>query len=145
MDKGQMSFEYMIALVVFLSITIFVFSQVNQQLPYLHSKSVSNKLKAQAYEVTDLLIHEKRFGLVGGEYKTTSTELDVFNGSCNRDYEGKKNELGLGDKEFNLRIIRGTEIWECGKGRVPAPVESIVVERYLKIDNEIGEMRFEVW
>lgn len=149
MKKGQMSFEYMIALILFLSLTMFMFSQVNQKLPQLHTKSVSNKLKAEAYSTTSLLISKKNYTLVNKKYETDRTAVDNFITECEDNYQEKKNELGLENRNFHLIFYENgsggiSKIGECGK-EISSEAEKTTVYRFLDVGNNWGKLKFELW
>ncbi|QQG39780.1 MAG: hypothetical protein HYS81_05465 [Candidatus Aenigmatarchaeota archaeon] len=159
-SKGQFNIEYIVALIIFISIIVFLSIQLAQAVPKFHGDSVTNRLQAQAFRVTDDLIKTpgepqrwesasaQAFGFAERPYLINATKLAAFNTTCLADYEGTKNTLGLSlQSDFQMRVlVNGTSAIDCGQRRVPLAATQLVVRRTAYTPaGEIVDMTFQVW
>ena len=158
--KGQFNIEYLVALLIFISIIIFLSIQLAQAVPEFHADSVSNRVLAQGYRVTDNLLKTpgqpqrwetssaSAFGFAERPYLINETKLSAFNSGCIGDYTGTKNTLGL-DTRSDFRIsalLNGTAIIDCGQKRTPLEATQHIIRRTGYTSNgSLVEITFTVW
>lgn len=158
--RGQFNIEYLVALVIFISIIIFLSIQLAQAVPEFHADSVSNRLRAQTFRISDTLMktpgqpqrwelsNASAFGFAERPYLINTTKLASFNTTCLQDYTGTKRTLGLDPRsDFQMRVlVNGTSAVDCGQKRVPLEAVQMVLRRtgYTNV-GELVEMTFAVW
>lgn len=159
-SKGQFNIEYLVALIIFVSIIIFLSSQLAQAVPQFHTSSMSNRLQAQAFRISDTLVktpgepqrweltNASVFGFAESAYLINTTKLAAFNTACLGDYEKTKNTLGF-DRQADFKItaiVNGTFAIDCGQKRTPLEAVQTVIRRtgYTSAGGLV-ELIFTVW
>lgn len=158
--KGQFNIEYLVALIIFISIIVFLSVQLAQAVPQFHTDSISNRLQAQAFRVSDTLVKTpgeparweqtsaRVYGFAEAPYVINTTKLSTFNTQCLSDYAETKNTLGLAAvADFQMRVlVNGTTFVDCGQRRVPLEAIQIIIRRTAFTPNgEPVELFFQVW
>ena len=69
--KGQSNMEYIVALIVFVTITIYISFQLAAIFPQYHAKSFSNKITGECYRLSDTMIKDSRtpYGFAKEQYE----------------------------------------------------------------------------
>lgn len=157
--KGQVTIEYLIALMVFSSILIFLVFQIARAIPEYRSTSQSNVLDAKAFRITEIMVtttgysvsgnpdwNSVNVGMVGFASKPgvlSPDKLSEFNKTCSQSYESTKKILGI-EGDFAFRFANATMLISCGK-RIPAGVTRSTSERYATLNANWARVTFDVW
>lgn len=157
--KGQVTIEYLIALMVFSSILIFLVFQIARSIPEYRATSQSNVLDAKAFRITEIMVTTTGYsisgnpdwnsvdvGMIGLASKPnvlSASKISEFNKTCSQSYESTKKILRIyGD--FAFRLATPTSFISCGK-RIPAGVTRSTSERYAALGGNWARVTFDVW
>lgn len=158
-SKGQVTIEYLIALLVFSSILIFLVFQIAHVIPEYRSTSQSNVLDAKAFRITETLVSTPGYSVSGGTdwnavnvgmvglaskpSVLSQAKITEFNKTCSNSYESTKALMGI-DGDFAFRLTTPTSFISCGK-RIPAGVTRSTSERYASLNGNWARLTFDVW
>lgn len=159
--RAQLSVDFLIALALFLAVSIYFVLQFFQNLPQHAVQAQLELFRTKAYALSELLLsdkgypenwHElytqgrygeiKRLGLMGQEsHSLVEAKVRAFNRSCNELYASTKTWLGV-EQEFSVTLTTPSGLWiSCPKHGL----RGAMVERVVALGNEIGRLRVEVW
>ncbi|MCX6815516.1 MAG: hypothetical protein NT120_01520 [Candidatus Aenigmarchaeota archaeon] len=117
--KGIIDIEFILSVVVFLSTISFVAMLIINNIPVFHGDSVSEDLRARAYQISQVLIFDKgapeywtvgnvlRVGLSNGTKQTmNTTKIANLASLCSSSYENTKSLLGQDYRtDIKIKII----------------------------------------
>ncbi|MBI5355204.1 MAG: hypothetical protein HZB68_01990 [Candidatus Aenigmarchaeota archaeon] len=159
MEKGQVTIEYLIALMVFSSILIFLVFEIAHAIPEYRATSQSNVLDSKAFRVAEIMVTTTGYsisgspdwnavnvGMIGLASKPRVlgiSKLSEFNKTCSQSYESTKQILGV-EGDFAFRFSNASAFISCGK-RIPAGVTRSTSERYVSLGGNWARVTFDVW
>ena len=151
---GQIRIEFIIGVVIFVLVMFFVASRTNAVLSRILWESRSDVLKAKAINVMTILIEDKgdpenwysladssvkRVGLAEKPYNLSKEKINRLSSPNNCTL---LNNFDL--KSYRLKIYNSTNlILFCGFDSLE-PV-TVVVQKYVFIDNAFGNISLELW
>lgn len=126
-SKGQISLDYIISLVVFMTITLYIAFQVMRFAPLYLKEIREETLRSEAYQVSELLINDpglpkywdslqvsqrdtiKRLGLSDNSSRMNLVSIDKaneFEQICNieNDYAMVEDRMGLDETGYNMHV-----------------------------------------
>lgn len=159
MKKGQVTVEYLIALLVFSSILIFLVFQVTRTIPEYTSASREDIIESKAFRVSEVMVttpgssdsgspiwDSSNVAMVGLAISPNNIDygkLSEFNKTCFERYERSKTAMGI-ETDYTFRFTNSTTSFSCGK-RSPVGVTKAVIERYVAMNDQWGKITLEVW
>lgn len=154
--KGQTSIEYIVAMIIFVIITLYISFQVASSIPYYHVNSLENRLHSDCLRITENMIKnfELEYGFGKEPYELDSVKLGSFNNTCNGDpsnfetiYEEIKNNMMLeAERDFQLRIhVNDSFDFTCGRKYIPSQLAVATMERYAITDYQSTSISLSVW
>jgi|GEM_PF-2908427 len=154
--KGQSQLEYIVAMVIFVTITIFVTLQIAKSVPYYHTNSLENRLNNDCLRISENMIKDSKlmYGFAKRPYELNYTKLYEFNDTCDdiSNYDQIKNNMSLeAERDFQLKVqvqdSSGSTIFSFVCGRKYVPSQSIVatVERHAITDGNSTKIILNVW
>jgi len=139
--KGTLDIEFILAIIVFLSTISFVTFVILSNIPVFHGESISEDLRARAYEISQLIIFDQgypsdwnpsnvlRIGLSNGTgYVIDTIKVENLKSLCASDYARTKSLLGQEfRRDIKINIVDGmnTTILDC-----KPPVTSLVRQEF---------------
>lgn len=173
MSKGQISIDYIISLVVFMTITLYIAFQVMRFAPQYLKEVREETLRAEAYQVSELLINDEgnpkywdsllvgergsiiRLGLSDNSSRMNLVSVDKaveFEQICSADYGIIEDRLGLDEVGYNIHVnlvdLVG-DIILIDNCQSPIPSEgrqTAVVRRIVALTNgNYGELVLRMW
>lgn len=127
--KGVVDVEFVLAIIVFLSIVVFVSFSIISHVPTLRSAAYTEDLKARAYHVSQFLVFEEgeprnwnsinvlRIGLSNGtNYVLNSTKISETQTLCQNNYPKLKELTGqnLTDVTITITDPDSNVLLSCG-------------------------------
>ncbi|MDI6721618.1 MAG: hypothetical protein QMD85_04460 [Candidatus Aenigmarchaeota archaeon] len=119
MNKGQINFEFMLSVLVFLSITGFLTIQIINNVSAMRRALLLEDMKSSAYQISNILVFDKgypedwdensveRIGLASGFYNLSDEKISSLKRLCESENGYKKflSVIGLGiSKDVYLNI-----------------------------------------
>lgn len=141
--KGQLVFEFMIAVVVFFGVVVYVLNYLNGNVSAYSADSLSESRQSKASQIGELLVLNKG-NWAGGipavvglseEWPVLNySKIMWMNASCNSDYHGFMDKLGVPYRN-GLKIMvmdeQGGYLADCMWGKpVPANMAKAEAKRY---------------
>ncbi len=161
--KGQMGLEYYVSLVLFVMFVAYLVFQVLGISPQYMSELTNERIKSEAYQVSELLINDageplnwytstpKRIGLSSNENRTnllSQEKITALNAACQSDYESVKRLIDI-DSDFSItltNLVSGNKLIDC------QPPSSIIKKSKASItriaslpDNSFAEITIQMW
>jgi len=153
--KAQISFvEFLTAMVVFISFVGYFSLQVLLFIPSYMNEIKSERLKSEAFQVSELLINDPNLGLSDLTQNKTNllsaNRIRDFNTTC-QNYNSAKEKIGM-DYDFSLGfrdIDTGTVMINCAPPSVGYKQLRGSIRRVVAFDDggvvKFGEMVLQVW
>ncbi len=121
-SKGQFNIEYIISIVIFVSMSAYIIFLVYDLSPTFADQSQEERLRAKSLEISEMLLgtdgepnnwnsgNVKVVGLsTNKSYIVNSTKIEELNSMSNSDaYNTIRNGYGLDDEQFNLEIVNAS-------------------------------------
>ncbi len=136
--KGIVDIEFVISILVFLTVLTFVTYSVIAMIPRLHQVSFNQDIKSKAFQLSELMMFDEgepkdwgtnaavttiddieRMGFSSGrDYSLDTNKISKFNAFCNApgNYAKMKDLLGLdytNDVLVDIKIIGGATVASC--------------------------------
>jgi hypothetical protein len=132
-SKGIVDIEFMVSIIVFLTVLTYVTFAVINLLPRLHQESFDQDIKSKVFQISELLMFNegepadwqtkpllddvKRFGFSsGGNYSMDVSKITKFDQYCSANYAKVKDLLGLdytNDILVDIKIVGNGAISQC--------------------------------
>jgi hypothetical protein len=160
--KGQLVFEFIVAVVLFFTIIIFVLNILNADVSMYTEGYIIYSLEDKAVDTSELLLKTKgawsgatplSVGLASEWPVLDGTKVSNLDDYCDNNYIDFISKLDLLDKplfgDYNVKFIIETpsDYYECvpplGKG--PGNLTSANIKRYAVLDGEIATVNVWVW
>ncbi|MCD6578897.1 hypothetical protein J7L48_05430 [bacterium] len=144
--KGQFNIEYMISLVIFITVIIYLSVEISNVIPQHHQNNIENRMYNDALRASEILIKDDINGLVFSPYNFSSSKIIDFNNSCNNDYENLKRNITLSGRDFQLKVyVNSTFNFICGMTHIPQGINVVSLKRNGVTNGEITNIELIVW
>jgi len=126
--KGQFNIEYIFSLIIFISVVTYISIEAANTIPQYHQRSLENRLYAETFMISDILLKDSRDGLAISPYELNSTKMIEFNKTCTTDYNVIKGELNLEkERDFQLMVfVNNSFNFVCGMKNIPSGITVIL-------------------
>jgi hypothetical protein len=120
--KGQLSMEVIVCMVVFIIFVSYLFFQILGIRPFYIQQIKAEKIRAEAYQISELLINDpgepidwiatkvNRTGLSDHSFNLTNliswSKVENLSSLCNRSYELAREKIGVKDYQFSILVSR---------------------------------------
>jgi len=164
--KAQLSLEYYISLTIFIGFIVYISFQVMRISPQFITEVENERLKSEAYQISELLINDageplnwennpssvERIGL-SKNYKNETNllsqqKITAFNTTCNSDYGNVRRSIGT-DYYFSLELIdisSGQSLIDCNPPIIFVKPAKVVITRITALDSPaFGELILQLW
>ncbi|MEM5812087.1 MAG: hypothetical protein QW286_00035 [Candidatus Aenigmatarchaeota archaeon] len=128
--KGQLVFEFIVAVIVFLGIMFYILNYVNATFNGYREGFFSEDMENKAMQIAELLLINRGNwtgsgsmispGLAEDWPLLNSTKISWFNTTCNSDYEGVMKNLGVHPR-YRVKIVVKNESSELAKCTMGEP------------------------
>jgi hypothetical protein len=164
--KGQISIEYIIALILFIVFVLFFFVQLLNQQPIYMRELRSEIVRSEAYQLSEMLINDagypidwtianvQRIGLSSNLNKTnflSKSKISSIGTSCNGGYTFIKNKIGAED-DFSLviwqlpRQASDNPLLSCFPSQIALRDINITIRRPVAFEGGgYGELVLQMW
>lgn len=164
--KGQLSFDFYIGLIVFVTFVAYLIFEVMKITPTYLDKMREQRLYAEAYQISELLINDqgepinwnvvggtKRLGLSDSSRNVTNyislSKAAAFNNICNSDYTTTKALLGIPDNyQFSVYLVSkvdSTVPISCKSPQAIGRVRIVNMTRTVGFSSGYGELILLLW
>jgi len=154
--KGQMVFEFIVAVVILLAVFFYVINYVNAGVFAFSTESKINNLESKAVQISSLLVNDpgvwvsgepNRIGLEKDWPVLDNIKLADLESYCDSNYLGVLQKLGIIGNRVRIDVdeVSGTNIITCGPN-IPSEVLNVQTKRYALSENgNILELNIWVW
>jgi hypothetical protein len=165
--KGQFTFDYLIALILFVTFVIYLAFRLLQFSPVYINEVNEQRLRAEAYQISEILVNDpgqpvywnsttpinqiKRVGLSDQTKNKTNllslTKISSLQTLCNQPngYTNIKSWLGT-EFQFSINLTKsdGTKLINCTSPQA-ASLLKVDVKRIVAFDSSYGNLSIQVW
>lgn len=158
--KGDVNFEFIISVSVFLIVVTYISFSVVNLIPYFHDQSTQNIGLSKSYQVSEMLLFSEGFpndwetgginylerpGLSNGtQYYLDETKLDKMQELCQNNYSDFKEKMNIDYRmSVYINVSSPSEQWYCGSGNEVST--SYEVKRFALLNNELTEIKISVY
>lgn len=161
--KGQLSLEYCISLILFILFVAYIVFQVLGISPQYLSELKNERIKSEAYQISELLINDlgeplnwyastpKRIGLSSNENKTNLLSLEKITALqtvCQSDYESVRKLIDT-DNDFSITLTNlasGQKLIDCTSSTSRTIKTKASITRIIALtDNSFAELTVQMW
>ncbi len=165
--KAQLSVEYYISLTIFIGFIVYISFQVMRISPQFITEVKNERLKSEAYQISELLINDagepitwnipstvvKRVGLSDNSNKTnllSQEKIDAFKTKCSSDYDNIRKLIGIGTEYyFSLKLVNsssGQTLIDCNPPLTVIKPAKVVISRITALSpTTFGELVLQLW
>jgi hypothetical protein len=163
--KAQLSIDYIISLIIFISIAAYIFLRTASYTPPYINQIKVQRLKAEAYQISELLINDpgqpldwnpanvERVGLSDHTKNETnflsSNKITAFSEICTNSigYDTMKSKIDT-DYQFNITLkdrVTGNILIKCFPPQIVGKATKAEIRRIVAFDSSYGELIVQLW
>ena len=151
--KGVTNIEFVLSVFVFLGTLSFIAFLVINSMPFYRQNALSEDIKAESYQISELLVLDrgepivwgknnvKRIGLLGDEfYVLDFGKITTLDAMCKSNYDKIRNLFGKNDLEINITYLdNNLQILDC-KNSTSITRLKFTVTRFAVVNNRIAKV-----
>lgn len=145
--KGQLNFEFLISIAIFVVVISYVTINSISGLPNLHRESLSNSAKTKLFQISEMLLFDDKIGLSAGEpYVLSASKISTLQSECST-YQNLKDRFSIGPSmDLHIQIKNnGNVILDCRPDIVSQARSEFSLKRYGIVNENIVEMNIRVF
>ena len=146
-----MTFEFIVAAIVFFSLILYIMVFLNSTLSEYREEFYVNDLQSRVMKISDLLLHNKDVGISGGYPVINTALVDSLQQTCDNNYPSLLRALDITDHRIRIQINKsrsGDIILDCPSViSIPGSATKVGVTRFgvLNTTNEMVIINLLMW
>jgi len=149
---GQINLEYIVSLVIFITLAMYISFQLMQRTPIYLAAVRLEYIRSESYQLSELLVNDENIGLSTGEKVNlvSSAKIAQLESQCN-DYSSAAGRLGVDttDYQFSLYVkdsVTGQLLLDCAPQQVVSRKDVVTTRRIVALSSgSYGELTVQAW